>query len=284
MKKTVLVTGASGFVGQKFVEAYSGQFNVIPVCLIATKPEDLDFRGVDAVLHLAAMVHQMKPVPDDLYFDVNTKLTERVALAAKAAGVRHFVFYSTVKVFGVDGEMHNHNLVLGLNSPCIPTDAYGRSKLAAEKLLSELESEQFRLCIIRPPLVYGPNVKGNLKNLIKLAKFLPVLPLKYTQNKRSLVSLNNLLEQTAYVINCNHTGVVIPQDSTFVSTHDIISGVIAAQKSKNLLIKPPRILLWCLERFSSAIATRLFGTLAFDQSLNLRQREYLFRDEFGSFE
>ncbi len=83
MKKTVMVTGASGFVGSNFIEKYKEEFNIISVCLIEKTPEELDYQGVDCILHLAALVHQMKGAPEEKYFEVNTELTRKLAVEAK---------------------------------------------------------------------------------------------------------------------------------------------------------------------------------------------------------
>ena len=130
MKKTVMVTGASGFIGRQFCQMYADAYSLIPVSLRQTTPESLDFKGVDAVLHLAALVHQMHPVPQANYFDINTHLTLRLARAAKQAGVGHFVFYSTIKVYGTDGWFDDPQRVMSVHSlasPPMPTaQASGR--------------------------------------------------------------------------------------------------------------------------------------------------------------
>ncbi|MGL5578892.1 MAG: UDP-N-acetylenolpyruvoylglucosamine reductase, partial [Fusobacteriaceae bacterium] len=86
MKKTLMITGASGFIGSNFIKKYESEYNIIPVCLIEKSPEELDFTGVDSILHLAALVHQMKGAPEERYFEINTELTRRLAVKAKEAG------------------------------------------------------------------------------------------------------------------------------------------------------------------------------------------------------
>lgn len=175
-KKTLMITGASGFIGTNFINEYKDKYNIIAVDLLSKKPEELNFENVDCILHLAALVHQMKGAPREKYFEVNTELTRRMAEVAKKNGVGHFVFFSTVKVYGYDGDINNHEFVLNEDSPCNPTEPYGESKLEAEKILKELETGDFTISIIRPPMVYGKGVKGNMESLIKLIKKFPVLP------------------------------------------------------------------------------------------------------------
>jgi nucleoside-diphosphate-sugar epimerase len=278
VKKTVLVTGASGFIGQQFCSAYAQEFNVIPVCLIKTKVEDLDFQGVDAVLHLAALVHQMKAVPAEKYFEVNAGLTEKLAVAAKHAGVQHFVFFSTIKVYGEDGWFDDANRTLSVYSQCHPNDPYGASKLAAEEILHKLQSESFAVAVVRPPLVYGQGVKGNLASLIRLLRLAPVVPLLFPHNRRSVVSLGNLLEQTAVIIKERFSGTIIPQDSAYVSMSDVLEGLnlLSRRKRKAILLPFPKVLVSILFRLFPALVTRMFGSLAFKLGEDLRQREYFF--------
>ncbi|MGL5950704.1 MAG: NAD-dependent epimerase/dehydratase family protein, partial [Cetobacterium sp.] len=165
MKKTLMITGASGFIGSNFIKRYAEDYNIIPVDLLKVKPEELDYTDVDTILHLAALVHQMKGAPEEKYYEVNTELTRRVAECAKKGGVKHFVFYSTVKVYGFDGELKNHKFVLTENSPCHPNDPYGGSKYEAEKLLRAMSDENFKVAMVRPPMVYGEGVKGNMLSL-----------------------------------------------------------------------------------------------------------------------
>ena len=221
-KKTLMITGASGFIGSNFIERYKDKYNIIPVDLLKVKPEELDFTDVDCVLHLAALVHQMNGAPREKYFEVNTELTKRMAEESKKHGVKHFVFYSTVKVYGYDGELYNHNIILNEKSPCNPkNDPYGESKWKAEKILRSLETENFKVGIIRPPMVYGKGVKGNMESLIKLIKKLPILPFNYDKNRRSLVNIENLMYLTSLVIDKEAGGVFLPLDEKNLSLKEI---------------------------------------------------------------
>ena len=99
-KKTLMITGASGFIGTNFIERYKDRYNIVPVDLLKIEPEEIEFKNVDTVLHLAALVHQMNGAPREKYFEVNTELTKKIAEAAKKNKVKHFIFYSTVAVYG----------------------------------------------------------------------------------------------------------------------------------------------------------------------------------------
>ena len=272
-KKTLMITGASGFIGSNFIERYKDKYNIIPVDLLKIKPEEIDFRGVDTVLHLAALVHQMKGAPREKYFEVNTELTRKVAEEAKKQGVRHFVFYSTVKVYGYDGDLYNHNIILNEESECKPmNDPYGESKWEAEKILRRLEDNNFKIGIIRPPMVYGKGVKGNMESLIKLVKMFPILPFNYDKNRRSLVNIENLMYLTALVIDKEASGVFLPLDEKNISLKEIVEGIEKAYNLKRINIPMIQPIFWLLTKVKPNIMVRLFGTLQFD---NQQTREKL---------
>ncbi|MBM6874213.1 NAD-dependent epimerase/dehydratase family protein [Fusobacterium mortiferum] len=275
-KKTLMITGASGFIGSNFIERYKDKYNIIPVDLLKIKPEEIDFRGVDTVLHLAALVHQMKGAPREKYFEVNTELTRRVAEEAKKQGVRHFVFYSTVKVYGYDGDLYNHNLILNEESECKPmNDPYGESKWEAEKILRRLEDDNFKIGIIRPPMVYGKGVKGNMESLIKLVKMFPILPFNYDKNRRGLVNIENLMYLTALVIDKEASGVFLPLDEKNISLKEIVEGIEKAYNLKRINIPMIQPIFWLLTKVKPNIMVRLFGTLQFDNRLTKEKLGYI---------
>ncbi|WP_240626119.1 NAD-dependent epimerase/dehydratase family protein [Fusobacterium canifelinum] len=272
---TLMITGASGFIGSNFIEKYKDEYNIIPIDLLKISPEELNFNGVDCVLHLAALVHQMKEIAREKYFEVNTELTRRVAESAKKNGVKHFVFFSTVKVYGYDGDLKNHNYVLNEFSECNPKgDPYGESKLEAEKILKKMETENFIVAIIRPPMVYGKGVKGNMENLIKLIKFSPILPFKYDKNKRSLVNIDNLLYLTYLVINKQAKGIFLPLDDKNLSLQEIFEGIEEALGIKRINIKLFQPIFWVLTKIKPIIMLRLYGSLQFNNEQTKREIDY----------
>ena len=277
-KKTLMITGASGFIGSNFIKRYKEKYNIIPMDLLKVKPEEIDFNGVDAVVHLAALVHQMQGAPREKYFEVNTELTKRVAEEAKKQGVKHFVFYSTVKVYGYDGDLYNHNMILNEESECNPiNDPYGESKWEAEKILRNLEDDNFKVGIIRPPMVYGKGVKGNMESLIKLIKLLPILPFNYDKNRRSLVNIENLMYLTTLVIDKEAQGVFLPLDEKNISLKEIVEGIESAYNLKRINIPMIQPIFWLLTKIKPNIMVRLFGTLQFDNKIRSAYSDILFK-------
>lgn len=275
-KKTLMITGASGFIGTNFIERYKDKYNIVLVDLLKIKPEEIEFKDVDTVLHLAALVHQMNGAPREKYFEVNTELTKKIAEAAKKNKVKHFVFYSTVKVYGYDGDLYNHNFILNEYSPCNPTnDPYGESKWEAEKILREMESDDFIVSVIRPPMVYGKGVKGNMESLIKLVKKLPILPFNYTKNRRSFVNIDSLLHLTSLVIDKEKEGIFLPLDEKPLSLKEMIEGIEEGLKIKRIKIPMIEPFFWILTKIKPNIMVRLYGSLQFDNSETREKLEYI---------
>ncbi|MGH8616132.1 MAG: NAD-dependent epimerase/dehydratase family protein [Burkholderiales bacterium] len=204
----VAVTGATGFVGSALCSALAGAHRVRRLLRAPASPRDgcedivvgdladaaLDAacQGAEAVIHLAARTHVMREHAADAeaaYRRINVEGTRRLAEAAVRAGVRRCVFLSSIKV---NGEA-THGAPYTEASIPAPEDAYGRSKLEAEQTLAAVANTAMDTVVLRPPLLYGPGVKGNLLTLLRaLARGLP-LPLAAIDNRRSMLGLDNLV-------------------------------------------------------------------------------------------
>ena len=212
-----LVTGASGFVGdflcRRLVELgvpVRGVFRSIPSaplagieqCLIGTIDGQTNWtsalQGVDVVIHLAARVHVMRESADDALAEfrrVNVVATERLARSAATSGVKRLVYVSSIKVNGE--ATRDEEKFTAADTPA-PQDPYGISKWEAEQTLHRLAQETgLEIVIVRPPLVYGPGVKGNFLRLLQLIfRGLP-LPLASVSNLRSMIYLGNFVDALA---------------------------------------------------------------------------------------
>src|SRR5690606_33039992 len=141
--------------------------------------------------------------------------------------------------FGDSGQIENHQKRWRPEDPCHPSDPYGRSKLEAERGLMELADENFTVSILRPPLVYGPGAKGNIVLLSKLIRALPLLPLGYAKNQRSVIFVGNLTHYIHSLLEKPKTGIFLPQDGKPLSILELVQKMSAAlQKPVKLIWMP----------------------------------------------
>jgi UDP-glucose 4-epimerase len=237
----VAVTGATGFLGRVLCQRLESM--QVRVRAAARRPADgpwsefvrLDvpdsipdelFTNVEVVYHLAGKAHAMAREADVREYDeVNSKGTAEVARRAKAAGVKRFVFMSTVKAMGEPGS----DLVRE-DQESHATDPYGKSKRDAEVAVLRLHSPDFQVVILRPALVYGPGAKGNLESLLRLIRGGRRPPLPVLKNRRSLVGVNDLT--TAIVLAGNHPDAggrpYTVTDGRVYSTTDIVDALATA--------------------------------------------------------
>lgn len=263
----LLITGATGYIGQHLVRQLSSSHQIRGVSLRQYSSdreplETLSLQGVDAVIHLSGVVHQPS-ASDAEHQRINVDQTLQLARHAKASGVRQFVFFSSLAVYGSHGELGPAQ-PLTESSPCTPTSAYGRSKYQAEQALQALASEQFKVAIIRPPMVYGPGCPGNMARLSNLVRRLPVHPLGWSHNCRSLVSIDNLCAMTARIVQTQSQGIYLPQDPVPLSIAEICTLLSKAQKRPARLLPVPAPLIKLGHWIKPGPIASLFGSLYVD--------------------
>ena len=256
----VLITGANSFVGTNF-RKFSQHKDVEEISLFEIRPEDIEFEKFDIVLHLAAIVHQSKIIPEHEYLCVNRDLCLRVAENAKKRGIKQFIFLSTLKVYG---DSVNGSQLRDENSECFPDDAYGKSKYAAEIGLRKIEDKKFTVSIIRTPLVYGEGVKANMINLIKLVDTCPILPFGGINNKRNFTFAENLIGYIDRIIELKASGIFITMDDTALSTTELITFLSEFLGRKVRLFKLSQFLIRIGSFLVPEIFERLYNSLEFD--------------------
>ena len=210
--KKILITGADSYIGTS-LEAYlrGKPYEITTVDVREEAWTDISFSGYDTVVHIAAIVHlKEQPEMEALYYRVNRDLALQAARKAKAEGVGQFIFMSSMSVYGVDTGVITPDTVPA------PVSFYGKSKLAAEELIRAEADERFKVCILRPPMVYGPGCKGNFQTVVKLVKKLPVFP--QLQNRRSMIFIDNLCEFLKLCIDEGESGLFFPQDRDYMQT------------------------------------------------------------------
>jgi nucleoside-diphosphate-sugar epimerase len=258
----VLITGANSFVGSNF-KKYSQYEAIDEVSLLSTDPGDIHFENYNVVLHLAAIVHQSKKISEKDYFRVNRDLCLSVAEHAKNAGVRHFVFLSTLKVYGKEGLS---SFLRNEDSECSPDDFYGKSKYAAEVGLNDLSDSEFTVSIIRTPLVYGEGVRANMMNLIRLVDSTPILPFAGLHNRRNYTFTENLVGYIDKIIEKQVPGVFIAMDRKALSTTELINCISKHLGKRVFLFKLPELVLSFSRKIFPTNYERLFGSFEFENN------------------
>lgn len=220
--KRVLITGAGSYVGtnvMRWLQQDPANFYIEAVDTFGDNWKQTDYSKFDVVYHVAGIAEvDGKKGMEDLYYKVNTDLTITIAKHAKEAGVKQFIFMSSMIVYK-ETQSLSPNVITPDTKPA-PNAVYGDSKLKAEIGLHELECETFRVCILRPPMIYGPNSKSNLLRLGKLGTKLPIFPA--WQNKRSMLYIDNLSEFVKYAVLKELAGTFYPQNNEFGSTVEIV--------------------------------------------------------------
>lgn len=256
----ILLTGANGFVGSYFTNHYRLEYQIKTFSFLKNDFDNLDLRSINAIIHLSALVHQMGGANASEYEKVNISQTLQLAQKAKSVGIRHFIFMSTVKVYGEESDTIYTEV-----TPCHPRDNYGMSKLRAEEALQALEDEHFTVSIIRTPIVYGSGVKANIKNLINLIQKVPVLPFGNTQNQRSMVYIGNLCALLETILKQQTSGIFLACDDTSLSTTQFIREIAAALEKKCYLIDIP-LFETLLKYLKPTFHQRLYGNLIVDNT------------------
>lgn len=217
----ILITGAGSYIGtsvRNWLEQ-SNDFHVDEVDTMHNRWKSVDFSQYDVVYHVAGIAHvNAAPEMEPLYYQVNRDLTIEIATAAKNAGVKQFIFMSSMIVFH-ESQSLSAEIITAETKPC-PNGFYGDSKLQAEIGLHHLESDSFKICILRPPMVYGPGAKGNFPRLKKLAITTPIFPALH--NKRSMIYIDNLAEFVKQSIVRNLSGTFYPQNKELSDTVEIV--------------------------------------------------------------
>ncbi len=260
--KNILITGAGSYIGTSFeryiVENFGTEYTVDTVDMTDGSWREKDFSGYDSIFHVAGIAHRKETEENaQLYYDVNTSLTAEVAKKAKAEGVVQFIFLSSMSVYGKETGVITRDTVPS------PKSNYGKSKLLAEEELGALADDSFGVCIVRPPMVYGKDCKGNFQTVIKIVKKLPVFP--RVKNRRSMIYIDNLSCFIKMCIDKNICGVHLPQNREYMNTQDMartIARGLGVKRYFSFLLGLGVIIC----RPALAIMQKAFGTLIYEDT------------------
>lgn len=273
--KRILITGKTGYIATKlrlFFDAWEeknpGSYMVEQISVRDNNWEKFDFSRYHVLIHAAGIVHRKDEVNlEKVYYQINKDLTKKLAEKAKREGVNQFIFISTMSIYGMDTGK------ICTNTKPAPKSFYGKSKWEAECELQQMVCDEFKICIVRPAMVYGEGCKGNYCLLEKLACILPVFPL--IENQRSMLHIDKLCYMIRIKIEENSQGVYLLQDDAYANTSRMVQK-IAKEHGKYIWISKifnpvVYLALICPVKKVRVAAQKAFGTLIYEREWNSKK-------------
>lgn len=270
-KKKVLITGAGSYIGQSFIQYaknhYPDNFEIEELDMTDAAWRDKDFSEYDVVYHVAGIAHaDMGNVSEEIkskYYEVNTGLAVEAAEKAKREGVKTFIFMSSMIVYG-ESAPYGQEKVIDETTVPHPANFYGDSKLQADVAVRELANDTYKVIVLRPPMIYGKDSKGNYRTLAKLAKKLPIFP--DVDNERSMLYIENLCEFLCQVMLLKpyhrNSVVLLPQNGEWTKTSDMVKAIAKASGKKITQLRCLASAVWIGSKMPGKIgglANKAFG-------------------------
>lgn len=275
--KKILITGANSYVGtslEKYLNKFSDLYSVDTIDMIDGSWRNVSFSDYDVVFHVAGIAHNDISKLDDeaikLYKTVNTDLTIETAEKAKSDGVGQFIFMSSMIVYGDSAPIGKDKTIYKDTVP-EPSNFYGRSKLEAEKGIEALNCDNFKVVILRPPMIYGNESKGNYPVLSKFARKFPFFP--NVKNKRSMLFIGNLCEFVKIMIDKEEKGIFFPSNKEISVTSLLVKEIAKSHGKRLFLIKG---FSWLFRLFAPIlpVINKVFGNLVYDHAITDYPVEY----------
>ena len=255
---------------RRYILSTSSDFEIDAVDTMNDAWKEAEFSKYDVVYHVAGIAHvNADPKMEPLYYKVNRDLTIEVARAAKAAGVKRFIFMSSQIVFHESQSLKTE--VLTSETKENPNGFYGDSKLQAELGIKPLEDKNFKVCILRPCMIYGPNAKGNFPRLAKLATKVPLFP--EWHNKRSMLYIDNLAEFVKQAVIRELSGTFYPQNRELADTVEIIRFFAKAAGHKVWITRLLNPFVW-LGSFVLQPINKMFATYYYAPEMSKMDFDY----------
>ena len=260
--KNILITGANSYIGmavEKYLGNYPERYRVDTLDMIGINLDEQDFSRYDTVFHVAGIAHRKETKENaDLYYAINEKLAVETAEKAKKDGVKQFIILSSMSVYGMNvGHITKETIPNPVNS-------YGKSKYNADLKLEFMDSANFKISILRPPMVYGKNCKGNYQVLRKFALSSPIF--SGFRNERSMIYIKNLAEFVKRVIDEEKSGLFFPQDSEYVCTADMVKKIAECNRKKIIVT---HMFNWAVELgllLKIEVFSKVFGSLTYEKT------------------
>lgn len=274
--KRILITGANSYIGtsfEKWMQQFGDNYQIDTIDMHGDQWKEKDFSQYDSVFHVAGIAHadvsKVSEKTKQLYYKVNCDLAVETAEKYKNdlnGKNGQFIYMSSIIIYGEETNINKKRVITPETQPN-PSNFYGDSKLKAEKKLTPLKSDTFRIAIIRPPMIYGEGSKGNYQQLVKIAKKLPVFP--NIENERSMLSIDHLCDFIKNRIEFPESGIFFPQDPQYVRTSFMVKEIAASNGKKVKLFSGLNWLIYLLGYFPGKIGklvNKAFGNLVYENS------------------
>ena len=278
--KRILITGEGSYIGttvERYLQEYNASqgrelYRIDTISLLEDSWKNYDFAPYDAIFHVAGIAHadvgNVSEETKALYYQVNRDLALETAMKAKAQGVKQFIYMSSVIVYG-DSAPVGQKKHISKDTPLSPANFYGDSKKQAEEALLPLTDPDFQVAVLRPPMIYGKNSKGNYPLLAKLAGVAPVFPDIF--NQRSMLYVENLAEFVRRLIESGQGGIFFPQNAEYTTTSQMVRA-IGEVKGKHVrlwkVLNPLVKLAAHVPGKIGGLVNKAFGSLTIDQELS----------------
>ena len=263
--KKILITGANSYIGtsfEKWMSQYDG-YEIDTIDMIDPSWREHDFSKYDVVFHVAGIAHaDIKALSEsdkENYYKINRDLTVETAKKAKESGVKQFIFMSSIIVFG------SNNIKITKNTVPAPDNFYGDSKLQADNMLCKLCDENFKVTIIRPPMIYGRGSKGNYPKLSSLIKKICIFP--SVSNIRSMLYIENLCKFIELMIDNEENGIFYPQNEEYVNVYEMVKVIASANGKKVRGVSLFNPVLKILSK-RVKLLNKIFGELFYDREMS----------------
>lgn len=278
--KNVLVTGAGSYIGETFIKYASKNYanlKIDVVDMLDSSWENIDFSKYDIVYHVAGIAHADVGDVDEntkaKYYEVNTDLAVEVCKKAKEEGIDEFIFMSSMIVYGESAPFGKEKVV-DANTVPKPANFYGDSKLQADVAVRDLADDDFKVIVLRPPMIFGKGSKGNFSSLSKLAKMLPVFP--NVENERSMLYVENLCEFLCQIMSIDeikdNSVVLFPQNAEFTKTSQMARDISEVSGKRVVLIggimKLALRLASCVPGKIGSLTNKAFGNNVYSQDIS----------------
>lgn len=273
--KRILITGANSYIGtsfEKWMQQFGDNYKIDTVDMHGDQWKEKDFSQYDSVFHVAGIAHadvsKVSEETKQLYYKVNCDLAVETAEKYKNdlnGKNGQFIYMSSIIIYGEETNINRKRIITADTEPN-PSNFYGDSKWQAEKQLKKLKDENLKIVIVRPPMIYGPNSKGNYQQLVKIAKRIPVFP--NVKNERSMLNIFRLCEFIKNRVENSDEGIFFPQDDQYVRTSYMVRNLALEYGKKIYLFSWLNWLIYLMGYFPGKvgkIVNKAFGNLVYEK-------------------